>query len=57
MREYIFDESAAEDIQVIIFMVIAVTVAVCAGWYIFNTIKGQTAKQKCGSNSGPFCIE
>ena len=58
IRNYLIDETAAEDIQVVMFTVIGISCAIAIGWWIWNTLAAQTEKSKCGGqNANPFCVE
>lgn len=54
---YYKDESAAEDVKVMLLTVAAIGTSIAVGWYIFDMIKGQTEKQKCNGSANPFCVE
>ena len=54
---YFKEETAAEDIQMVILTVVSAAAAIGVGWWIWNTLKHQTEGQGCDETESPFCIE
>lgn len=57
IRSYYSDDTAAEDVKVMLLTVAAIGTSIAVGWYIFNMIQKQTDKQKCNGSANPFCVE
>lgn len=57
IRSYYSDDTAAEDVKVMLLTVAAIGSSIAVSWYIFSMIQKQTDKQKCNGNANPFCVE
>lgn len=58
IKAYLKNEDAVDEAVIkMFFIVIAIAGAIAVGWYIFNTTKSQTDKQKCNGSANPFCVE
>lgn len=57
LMKYIKEDTAAEDIQVVILTVIGLSCAIAIGWWVWNILSDQANSTKCDGNANPFCIE
>lgn len=51
VRSYVKEETAAEDIKTIIFVVLGIVVVVAIGWYMWNLISDWASKGEDASNN------
>lgn len=56
LSRYWKEQDAAEDIQQVLFTIMAFSLAAAVGWWIFNALKKQTAAEDCSQSDSPFCI-
>ena len=51
VRSYVSEETAAEDIKTIIFVVLGIVVVIAIGWYMWNLISDWASKGEDASNN------
>lgn len=56
VHQYMQEEEAVEDIQMIVLYTIGFSMAVAVGWWVWGKLKDQADSESCDSSDSPFCV-
>lgn len=56
VHQYMQEEEAVEDIQMIVLYTLGFSMAVAVGWWVWGKLKNQAESESCDNTDSPFCV-
>lgn len=55
VHQYMQEEEAVEDIQMVVLYTLGFSMAVAVGWWAWGKLKNQAESESCDNTDSPFC--